>query len=440
MLDSKALTKVQSAVLITVIAVAAVGGSAAYYFLNVNTQAIEPIKIGVCADLDAVEGQNILQAATLAAEQINAEGGVLGRNLTVVAEDDDSETTGDIAVATNAMTRLITFDKADFTVAFMGLFAIPLQDTCAQQKKIVISVYSNSVEESQRVLDNYDKYKYFFSMMPNTTSVHDGNLDDLITLRNYTGFNKIAYLDQDASTFQEFRDSLCDSLTEHGFEVVYKNSATWLTTDFTSYFSAIEKSGAEILTGGIFGSQCASFVKEYNSRQSPLVVWGNFMGAQQANFWELTEGKCEYVSFAGMPTIAGYPLTNKTLAAKEAYFQRWHGTLTMGGTLAYDAVRFVLLDAIKRAGTTETDAVIKALEKTDVETSAARHFVFSSSHGVFLTSTIANRPNSDYMVVLLFQWQNGTQVPVYPQEILEEAGATYQYPPWSGPWNNTQIP
>ncbi len=386
-MDSKALTKIQSVALIAIVVVAAVGGGVAYVLFNAKTQTMEPIRIGVCADLDAVEGQNILQAATLAAEQINAEGGVLGRNLTVVAEDDDGETAGDIAVATNAMTRLFTVDKVDFTVAFMGLFAIPLQDICAQQKKIVISVYSNSVEESQRVLDNYDKYKYFFSMMPNTTSVHDGRLDDLITLRNYTGFSKIAYLDQDASTFQEFRDSLCESLTEHGFDVVYKNSATWLTTDFSSYFSAIEESGAEVLTGGIFGSQCIPFVKEYYSRQSPFVVWGSFMGAQQENFWELTEGKCEYVTFAGLSTIAGYPLTNKTVAAKEAYFQRWHGTLTMGGTLAYDAVRFVLPDAIKRAGTTETEAVIKALEKTDVEISVARHFVFSSSHGVMLSST-----------------------------------------------------
>jgi branched-chain amino acid transport system substrate-binding protein len=104
-------------------------------------------------------------------------------------------------------------------------------------------------------------------------------------------------------------------------------------------------------------------------------------------------------------------------------------------TASYDAVRFILSDAIKRAGTTETEAVIKALEKTDVETSMARRFVFTSSHDVMIGAAGPNIPNEDYMLVCLFQWQNGTQVPVYPETIMKEAGATYKYPPWKGPWS-----
>ena len=37
-----------------------------------------------------------------------------------------------------------------------------------------------------------------------------------------------------------------------------------------------------------------------------------------------------------------------------------------------------------------------------------------------------------------FGWNDNyklPEVPVYPQEIMEEAGATYTYPPWSGPWD-----
>jgi len=35
-----------------------------------------------------------------------------------------------------------------------------------------------------------------------------------------------------------------------------------------------------------------------------------------------------------------------------------------------------------------------------------------------------------------FQWKpDGTRVPVYPRELKEEAGATYTYPPWEGPWD-----
>ena len=94
-------------------------------------------------------------------------------------------------------------------------------------------------------------------------------------------------------------------------------------------------------------------------------------------------------------------------------------------------------DAIKRAGTAETEAVIKTLETINVETSSARHFVFTSSHDGYVGAAGPNMPSADYPLFCLFQWQaNSTQVPVYPKQIMEEAGATYQYPPWQGPWSN----
>ena len=166
-MDARALTKIQSVVLIAVIVFAAVGGGAAYVLWSANQPPPEDIRIGVCADLDASDGKCIWQAATLAAEQINAEGGVLGRNFTIVAEDDDSESSNDISSATNAFTKLITVDKADYILAHMGLFWFTYQDICAQQRKILFSLATPYDEISQRVLDNYDKYKYFFSMMIN---------------------------------------------------------------------------------------------------------------------------------------------------------------------------------------------------------------------------------------------------------------------------------
>ena len=107
----------------------------------------------------------------------------------------------------------------------------------------------------------------------------------------------------------------------------------------------------------------------------------------------------------------------------------------MNAAGTYDALRFILSDAIKRAGTTETEAVIKALEATAVETSVARRFVFSSSHDAMVGSGSVDDPAKDYMVMCIFQWQDGTQVLVKPKSIMEETGASYKYPPWKGPWS-----
>ena len=93
-------------------------------------------------------------------------------------------------------------------------------------------------------------------------------------------------------------------------------------------------------------------------------------------------------------------------------------------------MRFILPDAIKRAGTIETDAVIEALEQTELEeTSLHRNLVFTSSHDRLITVI------EDHMGNTHFQWQNGEQAVVYPRELMVDAGATYIFPDWPGPWD-----
>ena len=442
-MDSRALTKIQSVALIAIIVVAAVGGGAGYVLWSASQPPREDIRIGICADIDMAGGKLTWRGAVLAAEQVNAEGGILGRNITIVAEDDDSSTQPyDVAVATNALTKLITIDRADFIIAAGGLSTIimPYQDICSEHKKILFTVGTALDNYTQRVLENYDKYKYYFrSFQTNSTTVSAGMLGDVIIVGNYTGFTKVALLFQDGPAARSAALGLSGALPYYGFQIVYNAFFALGTTDFTSYFAAIEAAGAQIVVPYMtLGQSDASFVKEWHDRQSPTVIWGVLGMATENRFWELTEGKCEYVSFAGLPVTAGYPLTNKTVPTREAYIHRWGEVPASPG--AYDTVRFILSDAIKRAGTIETEAVIKTLETTNVETSSARHFVFTSSHDVMVGSGAPNNPEEDYMVMCIFQWQNGTQVPMKPEAIMKEAGATYKYPPWNGPWNHKQTP
>ena len=202
-LDSKALTKIQSAALIAVIVVATVAGSLAYMFWVVPAQPSENIRIGVSCDLDGPYGKGVWQAVMLAAEQVNAEGGILGKNLTVVAEDDDGDT-ADPVVATTALTKLVTADKADFVISDQLTLARVYQDICADHQKIYFSVGSSANEDTQRVVDNYERYKYFFRIWsPNSTSGIDGEFDSIRTLKEYSGFSKVAVLVEDIPTLKD---------------------------------------------------------------------------------------------------------------------------------------------------------------------------------------------------------------------------------------------
>jgi branched-chain amino acid transport system substrate-binding protein len=439
-LNSEALTKIQSAALIATIVAAAVAGSLAYMLWVRPVQSMETIRIGILGDLDMFMGKGAYQGALLAAEQINAEGGILGRNLTVVAEDDDSETPpGDIAVATNALTKLITVDKADYILTSDVLNTITLQDIAAEHKKILLSVTVFDIKAAQRVLDDYDRYKYFFGThAANNTVIRHNIVNSLITLKNYTGFTKLALLFQDFPDFKETASYLSSTLPQYGFDIVYSGTALPSATDFTSQFAQIEESKAQILWASIVTQADIFLINEWYERQSPFIIYGILPNIAKSNCWNLTQGKCEYTSTNVLPVVVGYPWTNKSLSTRAAFTQRWGNPLSDASVVAYDTVRFILFDAIKRAETTETEAVIKALETTDVETSIARHFVFTPSHITRWSFAEPNNPetlNEDYAIIMSSQWQNGTQVPMYPQEIMKEEGATYKYPTWQGPWS-----
>ena len=437
-MNSRALTKVQSVALIAIVLVLAVAGGAAYVLWSENAPAMEPIKIGICDELDGK--RPVWRAAVLAAEQVNAEGGVLGRNITIVAEDDGMGM--DTVVAVDALTRLITVDKADYVITPNAVTIIPYQDVCSQQKKILFSVRSAFVELTQRVIDDYDKYKYFFRVMnPNVTTLVRFYADSVLTLREYTGFNKIALLVHDSGALPAMASGLSEILLANGFDIVDNIAIPVQTTDFSSYLARIESSGAEILYPLLAGAEVA-LSNEWHERESPFVIWGNVGNAGDRDFYNLTQTRGEFVSNNAWPVVAGYPLTSRTVPAGDAYLERWGENIPNSQVAAaYDVVRFILPEAIKRAGTAEIEAVIRALEQTDVETSLARHFRFTASHDVMVSAPGPNILSENYIVPCMFQWQNGTQVPVYPKAMMEEAEATYKFPHWPGPWGTrTEAP
>jgi len=435
LLDSKALTKVQSLFLVAVIVVATVVGVVGYILFSGQGQLGETIKIGFIGDIDNFAGGASWKAAILAAEQVNAEGGVLGRHFEIIAEDDDSQSDTDMVIASNAINRLLHVDNVDFVICHTGVAGLLYQEKTSQSKKILFASFVGAAENlSRRINEDYDNYKYYFGAGLNFTTTMQRNIQSVLDCREYTGFNKIALVTQ-GSTVGLWISFTEQSLIGYGFEVVHVGQIPVEAVEFSSYFAAAEAAGAEIMYPLILAQAGIPFVKEYHTRQSPMVLWGMISMAQQSNSWELTEGKCEYTSNAGYPIVAGYAITNKTLPTRDAYSERWGEEIMTYSSKTYDIVRFILPDAIRRAGTIESEAVVEALESTDIETSSARHFILTANHDVLVPSADYEYPQEDYMCNFVFQWQDGVQVPVFPKGIMEEAGVTYMFPDWPGPWD-----
>jgi branched-chain amino acid transport system substrate-binding protein len=72
-----------------------------------------PIRIGVIAPFSAIDGASIINGCELAVEQINAKGGILGRQVELLSEDSTSADTG---TAVQKARKLIQRDKVDFVL------------------------------------------------------------------------------------------------------------------------------------------------------------------------------------------------------------------------------------------------------------------------------------------------------------------------------------
>ncbi|MEJ2241904.1 MAG: ABC transporter substrate-binding protein, partial [Candidatus Bathyarchaeota archaeon] len=299
---------------------------------------------------------------------------------------------------------------------------------------IFVDVYAAD-KLSQKVLDNYDRYKYYFSTDWNDTSMFQTIPDSLLQMKEITGFNKVGLISE------MWGEPLIEGLNvvlpeKFGFEVVYKTYFPYETYEFSSIFAAAESAGVEVLIPLIGSEMGIPFVKEYYDRQSPLLIYGGFL--EKISFpesWEWTDGKCEHICTLNSAVVGEYPLTNNTLSTRQAYFDKWNKNIDYSGALSYDILRFILPAAIEKIGTIETEAVIKALEEISIETSNARNWIFSSSHGS-MRGENPNDPQADYAFTMQFQWQNEKMVPVYPKKIMDEAGVSLTFPDWSGPWDN----
>src|SRR4030067_1382069 len=105
----------------------------------------QDIKIGIIGPMKFVQGRGHWNGATMAAEEINAKGGIqVGtKKMKIQLVQADSNEFLNVTDATNAMERLMTKDKVDFVIGgFRTEAVLPMQDIAMEHKKIFIGVWA----------------------------------------------------------------------------------------------------------------------------------------------------------------------------------------------------------------------------------------------------------------------------------------------------------
>jgi len=151
----------------------------------------DTITIGVIGPMQFVQGEGHWNGAVMAAEEINAKGGVqVGKKkMKIELVQADSNEFLNVTDATNAMERLMSKERVDFVVGgFRTEAVLAMQDIAMEYKKIFIGCGAAHPELCNRVAENYDTYKYFFRGTPfnsrylvKTSFLHLKYVGDILT-------------------------------------------------------------------------------------------------------------------------------------------------------------------------------------------------------------------------------------------------------------------
>ncbi|WP_438481399.1 ABC transporter substrate-binding protein [Oleiharenicola lentus] len=331
--------------------VAAAIAATALFNFSTPLVAQDTIKIGEFASLtgkEAVFGQNAHKGTLLAIEEANAAGGVLGRKLELITEDDQSKP-GESATVVK---KMISRDKV---IAVLGeitsgrtLEAAPI---CQNAKIPLISPGATATEVTKK--GNYIFRVCFIDEFQGTVMAKFAS--ETLKLKRMAVLSSVSS-PQSVGLAKYFKERF----TSDGGTVALEQKYSEGEKDFRAQLTAIKAASVEGIFIPGYYAEAALIAKQ--SRELGLKV--ALLGIDG---WESPE----LIQIGGAAVEGSYLSTHYSPESKaagvsgfnERYRKRWGIDTNALSALGYDSA-MVLIDAIKRAGTTEGPKLRDAIAAT----------------------------------------------------------------------------
>ena len=377
-----------------------------------------PIRIGVIAEAQAVAGSSIPSAAQLAADEINAQGGVDGRKIEIVSYDNHSSS----AEFVRAFQRAVNEDHVNAVIgSYVSEVVLALEPWAGRLKTVFITPGAASDVITANIAKDYEHNKYtFHGYLTSSSIAHlvcDAAKDMLVDgLKMKTA----VIMSEDAAWTTPLDASYVECLPKIGLSVLDHIRFSPDTTDFTPIFNKIEGEKPDVIITGISHVGVQPTV-QWKSQQVPIPMFGVASQATNSTFWKDTNGATDGVAYQGV-SGPGVAVTPKTLPFVDAFQKKFGNIPSYCGYTAYDDV-YIIADAIYRAGSTDSDKLVTAMEKTDyVGTIGRVQFLPEGdphAHGL--------KTGAGLITGLFLQWQNGKQINMWPSDL---ANGKLAFPPF----------
>ncbi len=335
-----------------------------------------PVKIGLTAPLTgagAFYGQQALWGAQMAVDEINARGGVLGRPLMLIAEDNR----GAPAEAVSAVEKLINVDQVSVivgtffsspTLAVMPIVekaGVPLLDPVASSPLI----YAQTGAQGN---------KWVFKPNPSDTLMVRALAKHMFDVR---GYKSISLLAEDTDFGRGIVNTLEAEAAKYGARVLSKDFVEAGARDFTAVLTKIKGLNPDALGLGLTGTaQIETLIKQ--SKELGLKI--PFSGRYDIFAPELKPYR-EAGDTEGFNTVTPYsPLFEggrnqdfvKAFKARTGQDPHWNGFL------AYEGI-YIVAKAIEKAGSSDRAAIRYAAEGLEYESVTGIKLKFDENNHMF---------------------------------------------------------
>ena len=316
------------------------------------------IKIGVLNEMtggNATMGTSSANGAKMAIKEANAKGGVLGKQIQAVVADNKSEP----SEAANAMTKLATQDKV---VAITGMFAssnaIAASSVAESTKVPFLAVGATNpkvtVDEKTNKVKDYTFRVCFIDPFQGTVGAN--------FVLNTLNLKKAVILVDNSSDYSKGLAAFFkDAFTKGGGAVIAEEAYLQKDQDFKTILTKVKALNAEVIYVPGYYEEVGKIVKQ--AREMGITV--PLIGGDGWDSPKLVE--------IGTPAALNntyftnhYSVDDTSAASQafvEAYKKEYGQAPDALAVLGYDAAN-VLIDAIKRANSTEPAKIREALAAT----------------------------------------------------------------------------
>ena len=315
-----------------------------------SAHAAEPIKVGIIDPLSSpykTSSIHDVHGATVALEMYNKRGGVLGRQVIILEADDASN----VQTAIKAANKLIKEDHVDFLMGtFNGDVALAVSDIAKQENKLFMATCPHVMELSGGRCSSHT-----FVFMPNARMMAQAVTPHIIKAHGNRWYMITAETVDGKSALQ----AMSDSLKENGGEVVGAGTTPFGATDFTAALTEAKGAKPSVVILNLYGWDLVNALKAYAKLElaKEKIGVGGMIGGEQIG------RPLGYANNAGVWGLIWDPKINTESSKRfiQGVIDKYNHTPTSRCYLGYAAM-IQILEGVRRAGTTETGAVIKALE------------------------------------------------------------------------------